>query len=468
MHCRVQIFFINLLSVVAAAEQSCFADDDGVAGCVLSATASAQASAPAKPTVVKEQLLLQRLTDIKVHRSTNPGGDLVRDEPGDFPGEDLEDVVGSECAPSQVRRRRREATEICACRRRDSGRQEDGGWRCQGDTMVQASPQWTNPVWADEFDGDGEYNSSLWTHTTSGSGNGNNELQYYTGRPSNLRVEGGVLKIVGKRESYGGKGYTSAKLTSKGLGDWGPGHRLEIRAKLPTGVGTWPALWMMPTESNYGDWPNCGELDIMECIGRSPGKVFGTVHTGAYNHMQGTHKGRSFYTDFSEWHTYSVVWEDSQIKWYADGNLYNTFAPDDTQNYAQWPFNRRFYLLLNLAIGGTLGGSVHFDADQLMEIDYVRVYCLDGTLSCKTLPVTCCSKCAGGQFCSQRSGNCYDSKRQDYYESCGGAERGGVEPIAPGCCAQCAGGSFCSPVSGNCYDSQAKDYYESCPAAAAL
>jgi beta-glucanase (GH16 family) len=287
--------------------------------------------------------------------------------------------------------------------------------------MVQEAPEFTNPFWSEEFEdelGDGSINESRWALTHSGSGNGNNEAQFYTTRRDNLYIEDGVLKIVGKREKFEGKDFTSGKITSQHMGNFGPGTRIEVRAKLPLGSGTWPAIWMMPTENNYGGWPDSGEIDIMEALGRSHGKVFGTIHTGAYNHMKGTHKGKSFYTDFSEWHTYALNWEEDKLTWYTDGNLYNTFAPNNIYDSAKWPFNRRFYLILNLALGGNLGGHIGFREDQVMEIDYVRVFCLDGSMSCETEKFTCCAKCAGKNFCSPRSGSCYGDKRKDYYETC--------------------------------------------------
>merc|ERR1712048_420165 len=308
---------------------------------------------------------------------------------------------------------------MCSCRRRSSGKRYDGGFVCQNDKMVQEAPKYTSPVWSEEFDderGDGSLNETRWLLTYSGSGNGNKEEQFYTTRRDNLFVEDGVLKIVGRRESFEWKHYTSGKVTTRHKGDWGPGVRIEVRAKLPLGVGTWPAIWMMPTENNYGDWPDSGEIDIMEAVGKSHGKVFGTIHTGAYNHMKGTHKGKSFYTDFSEWHTYALNWEADKLTWYTDGNLYNTFAPDDIHDSAKWPFNRRFYLILNLALGGNLGGHINFWEDQVMEIDYVRVFCLDGSQSCKTEKITCCDKC--NKFCSPNSGNCYDEKKKEYYKTC--------------------------------------------------
>jgi len=334
--------------------------------------------------------------------------------------------------------------------------------------MVQEPTRWINPIWSDEFDGaERSINESKWTIIESGSGNGNNEKQWYTGRDSNLHVADGVLKIVGKREWYGGKPFTSAKIQTEGQGDWGPGTRIEVRAKLPLGVGTWPAIWMMPTERDYGDWPDCGEIDIMEAVGKKHGKVFGTIHTGAYNHMKGTHKGKSFYTNFNEWHTYALEWEGEKLKWYADGNLYNEFQPDNVNDYMKWPFGRRFYLILNLAIGGNLGGPVYFNDDQVMEVDYVRVFCLDGSTSCRTPKFDCCSSCAGKPFCSPRSGNCYDSKRSNYYNTCPMTVPDSQPELEPGdCCNTCGGQGFCSPKSQRCYAQQNKPYYLRCASSA--
>jgi beta-glucanase (GH16 family) len=345
----------------------------------------------------------------------------VNDEDG-FQGDenDIDEITDSSCSSMNVRRRRRAET-MCSCRRRSSGKRYDGRWVCQNDKMVQEPPQYVNPIWSEEFEderGDGTLNETRWILTHSGSGNGNNEKQFYTTRSENLLVEDGVLKIVGKPEDFDGKKYTSGKITTKNKGAWGPGVRVEVRAKLPLGVGTWPAIWMMPTDSRYGGWPDSGEIDIMEAIGKSHGKVFGTIHTGAYNHMKGTHKGKSFYTDFSEWHTYALDWKEDKLEWYADGNLYNTFAPDNTDDYSKWPFNRRFYLILNLALGGNLGGRIGFENDQVMEIDYVRIFCLDGTTNCAHEQVTCCEACQAGQYCSHISGNCYAEQKKWYYESC--------------------------------------------------
>merc|ERR1712048_730080 len=387
-------------------------------------------------------------------------------------GAEIGEVVEGACSGGNVRRRRR-AEAMCSCRRRSSGKTYDGGWACQNDKMVQQKPRYTNPVWSEEFNderGDGSLNESRWVLTYSGSGNGNNEKQFYTQRQDNLHIEGGLLKITGKREDFDGKGYTSGKITTMGKASWGPGTRIEVRAKLPVGVGTWPAIWMMPEKSSYGNWPDSGEIDIMEANGRAHGKVFGTIHTRAYNHMKGTQKGKSFYTDFSEWHTYALHWEEDKLTWYTDGNLYNTFEPYNLNDYAEWPFNRPFYLILNLALGGNLGGGIRFSDDQVMEVDYVRVFCLDGSTNCEAEQISCCDKCQGHSYCSPKSFNCYDEKRSSYYETCEvEAPALPVPTPAPSgdsdgkCCGSCNGAyPFCSPNSGNCYSSKSKDYYVGC------
>jgi len=448
-----------------AASAAITADPDG--SCPAGAGASGSCVPGSRGGLASENLLLQRAAAARAakvsaakHLQTEFDTPMVSDEDG-FDGGDIDEIQDTGCEAADVRRRRR-ADTMCSCRRRDSGRRYDGGWRCQNDKMVQEPAEYTNPVWAEEFNderGDGSLNESRWEILYTGSGNGNNELQFYTKRPDNLKIEDGKLKIIGKQEIFERKGFTSGKIQTNGKGDWGPGVRIEVRAKLPYGVGTWPAIWMMPTDANYGNWPESGEIDIMEAVGRAHGKVFGTIHTGAYNHMKGTHKGRAFYTDFGEWHTYALHWHEDRLEWYTDGNLYNTFAPDDTSNYAKWPFNRRFYLILNLALGGNLGGPISFWGDQMMEVDYARVYCLDGTTTCaggNMEKITCCDKCSGQKYCSQISGNCYDEKKRKYYDRCfsGAAE----------CCSSCGDSGFCSPISKKCYSEQKKDYYESCDA----
>lgn len=237
-------------------------------------------------------------------------------------------------------------------------------------------------VWSDEFDYVGLPDPEKWTLEQKGDGFGNKELQFYTNRKENVWVEDDVLRITVRKEIYSLKSYTSAKLMSIGKGDFRYG-KFEIRAKLPQGLGTWPAIWMMPTVSNYGTWPNSGEIDIMEHVGYDQNRVHGTIHSKNYNHMIGTQKGKSILLDnvAEEFHVYAIEWSPDGIKWFADGVLYNEFKNDAVNNpdgsTGNWPFDHEFYLILNVAFGGNWGGAQGLDpffAESSMIVDYVRVY----------------------------------------------------------------------------------------------
>ena len=235
----------------------------------------------------------------------------------------------------------------------------------------------TSPTWADEFDYSGLPNSAQWGYDIGGSGFGNNELQYYTNSLNNASVGNGVLTITARKESMNGRDYTSARLISKNKGDFLYG-RFEIKAKLPTGKGTWPAIWMLPTDWAYGDWPKSGEIDIMEHVGYDQDKVHISVHTLSYYHSIGTQKsgfkmvpGAS--TDF---HLYRVDWTPYSIKGFIDGDQIFTFV-NEGKGFAVWPFDKRFHLLINVAFGGNWGAAQGIDPSvlpQKMEVDYVRVY----------------------------------------------------------------------------------------------
>jgi len=233
-------------------------------------------------------------------------------------------------------------------------------------------------VWSDEFDYIGLPDTTKWNYDVGGHGWGNQELQYYTYRRlDNARVEDGKLKIEAKKESYEGKEYTSARMVTKNLGDWLYG-KVVVKAKLPKGRGTWPAIWMLPTDWEYGGWPSSGEIDIMEHVGYDEGVVHGTIHTEAYNHSLGTQKGNSVSVPdaTSVFHEYSIEWTPSEIYWYVDGNKYFTFSKIEN-DYKKWPFDERFHLLLNIAVGGSWGGIQGVDNNAFpttMEVDFVRVY----------------------------------------------------------------------------------------------
>lgn len=235
-------------------------------------------------------------------------------------------------------------------------------------------------VWSDEFNYSGLPDSKKWSYDTGGnaSGWGNNEAQHYTAdRLKNAEVKNGFLNITAVKEDFEGKKYTSARLITKGKGDWLYG-KIEVRAKLPDGRGMWPAIWMLPTDWIYGGWPASGEIDIMENVGYDPYVIVGSAHTESYNHVKGTHKnGTIKIADcYTEFHNYIVEWEAKEYRVYVDDKLYFTFKNENT-GYKAWPFDKRFHLLLNVAVGGNWGGAKGIDDSifpRTMTVDYVRVY----------------------------------------------------------------------------------------------
>ena len=239
-------------------------------------------------------------------------------------------------------------------------------------------------VWSDEFDYVGLPDPSKWDYEVGGEGWGNNEQQYYTlRRKENARVENGKLIIEARQERWTGRDYTSARLVSKGRGDWTYG-RFEARAKLPSGRGTWPAIWMMPSLNSYGKgWPDNGEIDLMEHVGFDPNVVHATVHTRKYYHSIGTQKTDKITVPSatSDYNVYAIEWTPDEIRWYVNDNHYFTFKNERLTNanadFRQWPFDKPFYLILNIAVGGAWGGQRGIDKSiwpQRLEVDYVRVY----------------------------------------------------------------------------------------------
>jgi len=233
------------------------------------------------------------------------------------------------------------------------------------------------PVWSDEFNYTGLLDSTKWNYDVGGHGWGNNELQFYTDRRmENARVENGILIIEARKEPWQGMNYTSTRLISKGKGDWQYG-KIEVKAKLPRGVGTWPAIWMLGSTTPL-NWPDDGEIDIMEHVGFNQSFIHASVHTKKYNHVIGTQRTDTiFINDCSEnFHIYAVEWNKDSVKVSADGNIYFRFANEKT-GYDAWPFDNKMHLLLNIAVGGNWGGQKGVDTTiwpQRMEIDYVRVY----------------------------------------------------------------------------------------------
>lgn len=235
-------------------------------------------------------------------------------------------------------------------------------------------------VWSDEFDKAGLPDATKWAYDIGGNGWGNNELQFYTDRrPENARVENGKLVIEARKEDYQARKYTSARLITQGKKTWKYG-RIEVMAKLPKGVGTWPAIWMLGENIGTAGWPKCGELDIMEHVGYEEGVVHGTIHSEAYNHTKNTQKeGKVTVPNVTtEFHLYSMEWTDKEIIFLVDGQQFYIVQRSALGgSESQWPFDQPFFLILNIAVGGNWGGLKGVDDSiwpQRMEVDYVRIY----------------------------------------------------------------------------------------------
>lgn len=230
-------------------------------------------------------------------------------------------------------------------------------------------PGWTL-VWNDEFNGE-SIDHTKWSHEVNGDGGGNNELQFYTDLAENSFIENGSLVIQALKKVYQGKSFTSARIRTINKGDWLYG-RFDVRAKLPYGQGLWPAIWMLPTDWVYGGWPMSGEIDIMELLGQEPNKVYGTIHYGpAWPNNQ--HSGGSYTmpsgTFADDYHLFTCEWDSTGMRWFVDGAKYHT------ELHGQ-PFDKRFHMILNVAVGGNWPGSPTPSTPfpQRMSVDYVRVY----------------------------------------------------------------------------------------------
>lgn len=221
-------------------------------------------------------------------------------------------------------------------------------------------------AWEDNFDTNGAPDPSNWTYDLGAGGWGNNELQTYTNTSDNVIVEDGFLKIKAK---VNGSGYTSARLKSENLYEFTYG-RVEVRAKLPASVGTWPAIWMLGADYATNTWPGCGEIDIMEQTGQDKNRTLSTLHYPGVSPGGGNSNSTAVSTSTSAFHNYTVEWTPNVIKFLVDDTVFHSFA-----NTSDTPFNSDFFLILNIAMGGDLGGSVDpAFAEDAMKIDYVRVY----------------------------------------------------------------------------------------------
>jgi beta-glucanase (GH16 family) len=262
---------------------------------------------------------------------------------------------------------------------------------CGGsDTSAAPSPQPAGAgrwqlSWSDEFDGaDGSRpDPSRWVYDLGGDGWGNQELETYTDRAENARIEGGALVITARAEKFTAsdgvpRDYTSARL--KTLGRFSQAYgRFEARIRIPRGQGLWPAFWMMGVDIDSRGWPDGGEIDVMENIGREPNTVHGTLHGPGYSGADAI--GMAFHspdgTPFADaYHVYAIEWEPSEIRWYVDSHLYQTRKASDLPAGARWVFDHEMFMLLNVAVGGGWPGNPDQTTvfPQQMHVDYVRVY----------------------------------------------------------------------------------------------
>lgn len=232
--------------------------------------------------------------------------------------------------------------------------------------------------WSEEFNYTGLPDSTKWNYDTGGHGWGNNELQYYTHADlSNVEVNNGSLKLKAIRKKMGNNEYTSARMVTSGKASFTYG-RIEVRAKLPAGRGLWPAIWMLGNNINTVDWPECGEIDIMEHVGFEKDSIFGTIHSKSYNHVIGTQRGKKIFIadPYTSFHVFSIEWTPERVDFFLDDTPYNYFV-NEHKTTAEWPFDSPFYLILNIAVGGNLGGKAGIDPTVFpgtMEVDYIRVY----------------------------------------------------------------------------------------------
>ena len=238
-------------------------------------------------------------------------------------------------------------------------------------------------VWSDEFNEGVAPDPAKWSYDQGDGcpdlcGWGNNELQYYTtDKRENARIENGKIIIEAHQQKMGSREYTSARLKSKLKGDWTYG-RVIVSAKLPKGLGVWPAIWMLPTEWAYGSWPASGEIDIMENVGYMPDSLFGSIHTTNFNHVIGTQVTKGIYSNTlnTSFHEYGIEWNEEKIDFLFDGKVYQTFA-NNHEGPESWPFDKAFHIIMNVAVGGNWGGKHGVDVSiwpQRLVVDYVRVY----------------------------------------------------------------------------------------------
>ena len=240
-------------------------------------------------------------------------------------------------------------------------------------------PEGWHLVWSDEFEGE-SINPENWGYDLGAGGWGNGEAEYYTSRSENSRIEDGMLVIEARQEKYEDSYYTSARLKTQDLQEFQYG-KIEARIKVPAGKGLWPAFWMLGNDFSRTvgigvPWPNCGEIDIMEYIGREPDLIMGTVHGPGYAGAVGIGKwNRQDYNIADEFHTYAIEWEEGKISWFYDDVEYFSVVKADV-GAREWVFDKPFFIILNMAVGGQLPGPIGLDVKfpVQMYVDYVRVF----------------------------------------------------------------------------------------------
>lgn len=231
-------------------------------------------------------------------------------------------------------------------------------------------------LWEDQFDQDGKPNPEIWTIETGGHGFGNGEQQFYTNREKNIFIKDGILNIVAHKEKYEHLNYTSAKITTEGKKSIKNG-RVEVVAKVPHGAGTWPAIWFLGNQFKEVGWPSCGEIDLMEHVGHNPNVVHFSLHSKTnYFHIKNQPtKVVKLENIVNEFHEFAMDWEENQITFYLDGKEQETFIKPKDASKEQWPFSQDFYLILNLALGGTWGGLIDDSNFPIsFQIKSVKIY----------------------------------------------------------------------------------------------
>lgn len=248
---------------------------------------------------------------------------------------------------------------------------------CSVDETQTVVNNYTNLVISDEFNVEGAPDSSLWTFDIGRGDNGwgNNEFQFYTDRPENVKVENGMLHIIAREESFQGAGYTSARIKTQGLFEKTYG-RFEARIQLPWGQGIWPAFWLLGNDCEQNTWPLCGEIDIMEYRGQFPTRVDGSVHGPEYSAGEAITKSYFLENDRFDtgFHVFGIEWGPDFINFYVDDALYNQITPDDVPG--EWVFDHPFFIIMNVAVGGSYVGPPNTETQfpQTMLVDYIRVY----------------------------------------------------------------------------------------------